>query len=56
VKDPVAFQEVSDIILNNYGKIYEVYLHTNGKSNYPSIMWLAFTDVCQEVSTGSSIN
>lgn len=41
------FKAISDILLSNYGKILEVYLHSAGQSNYPSIQWINFTDMCK---------
>jgi hypothetical protein len=41
-----VYNEISDYLLTNYGKIYEVYLFCSGLSNYPSIQWMDFTDMC----------
>ena len=49
VKDPDHFKEVCDILLSNYGKIFELYLYSNGMSNYPNIQWIEFTNFCDEV-------
>lgn len=31
------FNSVSEYLIQNYGKIYEIYLYCSGRSNYPSI-------------------
>jgi|LauGreDrversion4_2_1035121.scaffolds.fasta_scaffold21434_2 hypothetical protein len=37
IKEGKEFTEISNYLLSNYGKIYEVYLYCSGQSNYPSI-------------------
>lgn len=49
VKDPDHLKEVSKILLSNYGPILELYLYSNGMSNYPNIQWIEFTDFCNDV-------
>ena len=46
IKDPQTFTDVCSCLLSNYGRIFEVYLFCSGRSNYPSIEWLNFTDMC----------
>ena len=41
-----SYRDICNCILKNYGKIFEVYLYCSGRSNYPSIQWIDFTDMC----------
>ncbi|CDW71199.1 UNKNOWN [Stylonychia lemnae] len=46
IKDPTEFRDVCQTLLNNYAGIFEVYVYCSGRSNYPSVQWIDFTDFC----------
>ncbi len=46
IKDPQQYDEISNILLENYPRIFEVYLYCSGRSNYPSVAWIDFGNFC----------
>lgn len=47
VKDPADFQQVQDVLLENYELIYELYVFGQSTSNYPSVSMVDFTSLCK---------
>lgn len=47
-----SYNQVCDYLLKNYGKIFEVFLNASGRSHYPSIQWMDFTDMCTATVSG----
>lgn len=48
VKDPVDYQAVQDVLLENFALIFEQYVHGQSSSNYPTVSMLDFTNLCKD--------
>ncbi len=48
IRDEAEMERVGQVLLERYGKIYEAFMYSAGSSNYPTIQWMDFTEMCEK--------